>query len=106
MLSTEFNIPEEKLQQIGLFNVFLDEDSHFFINIKRLQATTVSEFIGAYEKVNQYFHEIGLLLKTSRSNKDRTYREAIRRFDFPEVNGINLGFSSGRHGAGFGTMLR
>lgn len=106
LLSTEFGIPEEKLHQIGLFNVFLDEDSHFFINIKRLQVTTVPEFVGAYEKVNLYFQEIGLLLKTSRSNKDRTYREAVKRFNFPEVNGINLGFSSGRHGAGFGTMLR
>ncbi len=106
LFSIEFNIPEEKLHQLGLFNVFLDEDSHFFINIKRLQATTVPEFVGAYEKVNRYFYEIGLLLKQSSSNKDRTYREAIKRFDFPEVNGINLGFSSGHHGAGFGSMLR
>ena len=34
------------------------------------------------------------------------YKEAVKRFDFPEVNGINLGFSSGTHGAGFGPMLR
>lgn len=74
-------------------DVFLDEDSHFFINIKRLQATDVPEFIGAYDKVNQYFDKIGLLLKVSHSNKDRTYRKAFKLFDFPEVNGINLGFS-------------
>lgn len=106
LFSKEFNIPEDVLETNGVFNVFLDEDSHFFINIKRLQVTTVPEFSTGYEKVNQYFRNIGILLKASRSDKDRTYKEAFRRFNFSEVNGINLGFSSGTHGAGFGTMLR
>ena len=92
--------------ELGVFNVFVDEDSHFFINIKRLQVTTVPEFSAGYAKVNQYFHNIGILLKTSKNSNDRMYKEAVKRFDFPEVNGINLGFSSGTHGAGFGPMLR
>ena len=106
LFSSEFNISEEQLKALGVFNTFLDEDSHFFINVKRLQATTVPEFAAGYTKVNQYFHNIGILLKVSRSDKDRTYKEAFRRFNFSEVNGINLGFSSGTHGAGFGSMLR
>lgn len=106
LFSNEFNIPEEDLRDLGAFNVFLDEDSHFFINIKRLQVTNIPEFASGYSKVNQYFHDIGTLLKVSKTSQDRTYREAVRRFDFPEVNGINLGFSSGAHGAGFGPMLR
>lgn len=106
LFSSEFNISEEQLKALGVFNTFLDEDSHFFINVKRLQATTVPEFAAGYAKVNQYFHNIGILLKASRSDKDRTYKEAFRRFNFSEVNGINLGFSSGTHGAGFGSMLR
>lgn len=32
LFSNEFNIPEEDLRDLGAFNVFLDEDSHFFIN--------------------------------------------------------------------------
>lgn len=106
LFSNEFNIPKERLTELGVFNVFVDEDSHFFINIKRLQVTNVPEFSGGYAKVNQYFHNIGILLKASKNSKDRMYKEAVRRFDFPEVNGINLGFSSGTHGAGFGPMLR
>lgn len=106
LFSKEFNISEAVLKTHGVFNVFLDEDSHFFINIKRLQVTTVPEFAAGYEKVNQYFHNIGILLKASRSDNDRTYKEAFKRFNFSEVNGINLGFSSGTHGAGFGSMLR
>lgn len=106
LFSNEFNIPEEILKDLGVFNVFLDEDSHFFINIKRLQTSNVPEFSSGYEKVNQYFKNIGTLLKASRNSLDRMYREAFRRFDFPEVDGINLGFSSGTHGAGFGPQLR
>ena len=106
LFTNEFNIPEENLKSLGVFNVFLDEDSHFFINIKRLQATNIPEFASGYTKVNQYFHDIGTLLKVSKTSQDRTYKEAVRRFDFPEVNGINLGFSSGTHGAGFGPRLR
>ena len=106
LFSTEFNIPKETLAELGVFNTFLNEDSNFFINIKRLEVTNVPEFANGYEKVNSYFRNIGTLLKASRSTSDRMYREAFRRFNFPEVNGINLGFSSGTRGAGFGTQLR
>jgi hypothetical protein len=34
------------------------------------------------------------------------YREALHLFDFSEVNGINLGFSESKYGAGFGVGLR
>lgn len=106
LFSKEFHIDEKTLKDLGVFNVFLDEDSHFFINIKRLQATAIPEFASGYEKVNKYFRNIGILLKSSKNNNDRLYRQAFKLFDFPEVNGINLGFSSGTHGAGFGPQLR
>lgn len=105
LFSKEFGIPIDEITRIGVFDVFLDEDSHFFINIKRLQETDVSEFVGAYNSINEYFLEIGLLLKSSKPGS-KLYREALKRFDFPEVNGINLGFSAGKRGAGFGKKLR
>ncbi len=105
LLSTEFNLSKEQIIQTGVFDVLLDEDSHFFINIKRLQVTQVPEFAGAYDRINQYFRNIGLLLKNTTPGS-KLYKEALRRFDFSEVNGINLGFSSGSHGAGFGPELR
>ena len=39
------------LKQAGVFDVFLDEDSPFFINIKRLQNCTVPEFSNSYDKI-------------------------------------------------------
>ena len=90
---------------MGVFDVFLDEDSSFFINIKRLKECTVPEFVESYNKINERFREIGLLLQNATPGS-RLYRAAYEKFNFPEVNGINLGFSSSTHGAGFGKGLR
>lgn len=90
---------------MGVFDVFLDEDSSFFINIKRLKECKVPEFVESYDKINECFREIGLLLQNSTPGS-RLYRAAYEKFNFPEVNGINLGFSSSTHGAGFGKGLR
>ena len=105
LFSTEFNIPRDKIDTLGVFDVLLDEDSPFFINVKLLQECSVPEFENSYGRINQFFREIGLLLKGSTPG-GKLYKTAYQRFDFPEVNGINLGFSSGTHGAGFGPHLR
>lgn len=97
---------------MGVFDVFLDEDSSFFINIKRLKECKVPEFVECYDKINECFREIGLLLQNSPPGSRlyraayELYRAAYEKFNFPEVNGINLGFSSSTHGAGFGKGLR
>lgn len=105
LFSKKFNIPKERLAELGVFDVFLDKDSSFFINIKRLQYCTIPEFSKSYESVNRKFREITLLLQNAQP-EGKLYNEAYKKFNYPEVNGINLGFASGRHGAGFGTQLR
>ncbi len=105
LFSTKFNIPKEQLKEMGVFDVLLDEDSSFFINIKRLKECKVPEFVESYNKINERFREIGLLLQNATPGS-RLYRAAYEKFNFPEVNGINLGFSSSTHGAGFGKGLR
>lgn len=105
LFSKNFNISEEIMSELGVFDAFLDEDSPFFINIKLLQQCTIPEFKASYDRINDYFRGIGLLLKKA-SPHDKLYRTAYSKFNFPEVNGINLGFSDGEHGAGFGVKLR
>lgn len=105
LFSKKFNIPKDRLKALGVFDVFLDEDSPFFINIKLLEQCKIPEFINSYDRVNRYYNDIGLLLKSASPN-DKLYRSAYKKFNFPEVNGINLGFSGGTHGAGFGDKLR
>ena len=105
LFSTEFKIKTPIINKLGVFDALLDEDSNFFINIKRLQTTKVPEFSGSYKRVNDYFHNIGILLKAAKPY-DINYRSALKHFNFPEVNGINLGFSTSKRGAGFGIKLR
>ncbi|MHB1127895.1 MAG: hypothetical protein ACYC2T_13250 [Bacillota bacterium] len=104
-VSEEFNLGS-RVEELGVFDALLDEDSNFFINIIRLKNTNVPEFQGAYEKINDYFRNLGMIIKLSKSKTDKLYRTAIKMFDFPEVNGINLGFSQGSGGAGFGKKLK
>lgn len=106
LFSKAFKISQTRLNKVGVFNSFLDEDSYFFINFKRLKQTQVPEFKNAYDLVNQYFSGIGKLLYHSQAVGDKLYRTALKNFNFREVNGINLGFSKGVHGAGFGKQLR
>lgn len=38
----------------GIFDSFLDIDSHYYINVKRLKDTIVPEFVGSYDTINEY----------------------------------------------------
>lgn len=103
-VSDEFGL-DSGLEELGVFDSLMDEDSNFFINIKRLRDTKVPEFRGSYNNINSYFRDLGILLKVSKEPGDKFYKTAIKKFDFPEVRGINLGFSKGTRGAGFGPIL-
>ena len=107
LLSDYLNIGY-KLEEGGTFDPILDEDSHFFINLQRLKRTTIPEFVDSYEKIHEFFRKIIKLLDKARS-KDHTdtfYKQALRMFNFSEVNGICLGYAKGITGAGFGAVLR
>lgn len=96
-----------KLDEDGIFDPVLDEDSHFFINLQRLKKTSIPEFRDSYEKIHEYFRKIIKLLDKA-EKKDKTdvfYKQALKMFDFSEVNGICLGYAKGTSGAGFGAGL-
>lgn len=103
-VSDELKIGLE-LEKLEVFDSLMDEDSNFFINIKRLKATKVPEFKDSYTNINSYFRKLDMLLKASKKSNDKLYRTAVKMFDFSEVRGINLGFSKGTRGAGFGPKL-
>ncbi|USD79105.1 hypothetical protein M5E03_18655 [Bacillus safensis] len=95
-----------KIDDLGVFDPLMDIDSNYFINIKRLKETNIPEFKESYSKINKRFKEIGILLANSKISSDRLYQRALQLFDFPEVNGIGLGYSNNEHGSGFGPKLR
>ena len=97
------------LDENGIFDPVLNEDSHFFINLQRLKNTTVPEFTGSYERIHDFFRKI-IKLRDKAERKDNTdifYKQALKLFDFSEVNGICLGYAKGIRGggAGFGAGL-
>ena len=107
MLLSEYLKIGYKLDDGGIFDPVLDEDSHFFINLQRLKKTSIPEFRDSYEKIHEYFRKIIKLLDKA-EKKDKTdvfYKQALRMFDFSEVNGICLGYAKGTSGAGFGAGL-
>lgn len=97
---------EDELKKKRIFDPLLDLDANYFINIKRLQRAKTVEFAHAYEKVNQRFDQIGRLLLESSQLGDKFFRTALSFFDFPEVNGICLGYSNSKYGSGIGKGLR
>ena len=96
-----------KFVNIGVFDSLLNKDSNFYINVILLKQSNTPEFITAYNKMNNFFSEIATLLDAADepSLDDKMYRAARNKFKFHEVNGINLGFSSSRWGAGWGDEL-
>ncbi len=109
-ISDYFHLDKKQLDIMcseRVFDALLDKDSNFFINIIRLKKSTIPEFIEAYQHINNFFSEIATLLDAADnpSINDKMYRTARKRFNFHEVNGINLGFSKSGHGAGWGNEL-
>ena len=108
MLLSEYLSLGALLDEKGVFDPDLEEDSNFFINIQRLKNTTVPEFQRSYNKIHDHFRKIIKLLECAQK-KDKTdifYKRAIELFDFSEVNGICLGYAKRTVGAGFGKTLK
>ena len=91
---------EEEFEENGIFDIALDMDSNYFINVKLLEKTTIPEFKHSYKKINNFFREIYVLLKNTASVNDRTFNEAKKKFNFPEKIKIGLGYSKGTTGTG------
>lgn len=95
----------DRLDELGVFDSIINKDSHFFINLLRLKKSDTPEFSNAYERVNDFFSNIMILLSASKDKGDRFYREALKKFSFSGLNGVNLGFSETGVDAGFGRVL-
>ena len=107
MLLSEYIHLGTKLDQYGVFDPVLDKDSHFFINIQRLKRTKVPEFVGSCDSIHEFFKKIIKLLDRAgqKNERDIFFKQARKLFEFPEVNGICLGYAEGTTGVGFNGVL-
>ena len=102
---TDFFELETEFEDLGVFDSIINRDSPFFINLLRLKVNQTQEFQGSYERINEFYRKIMVLLDASNSKQDILYRKALKLFHFPGVNGINLGVSQSGIDAGFGSIL-
>jgi hypothetical protein len=87
------HIPPSKFANTGAFDPVLDVDSLLFLDPLLLRKTRVPEFKGSYAKLEGRFKGIGKLLKHSKRAGDAFWRQAERKFAFPEVEGLCIGYS-------------
>ena len=71
LLLSEFLNLNNELENNGVFDAVITYDSHFFINLLRLKQTSTPEFKNSYNKINQYFEKIMMLLSCSKKKDDR-----------------------------------
>lgn len=107
MLLSDYLRLGEKLDERGIFDPIMNEDSNFFINLQRLKKTTIPEFSNSYHRIHDYFRKVIKLLDKAQNadNSDVFFKQALKLFDFSEVNGICLGYAKGKSGTGFGPIL-
>lgn len=108
LVSDYLGIDFEIFDENGIFDAVINRDSAFFINLLRLKDAKVTEFAESYQHINDFFSTIATLLDNADDNtmKDKCFKTVYKKFEFSEVNGINLGFSKSKTGSGWGKTLR
>lgn len=108
LLSDYLGIDYKKFSDKDIFDPIINRDSAFYINILRLKQAITPEFQNSYMRINNFFDEIALLLDNAdeKCREDKCFNTAYKKFKFPGVKGINLGFSENGGDSGFGSKLR
>jgi hypothetical protein len=105
-INDHLNVTESQLEQLGVFNAFVDIDTKLFVDPILLKNIDIPEFKDSYTKLENYFEIIIRLLKQSKETHDLFWNEAYKRLIFEEKKGIaiGLGKNSG-DGSGVGPGL-
>lgn len=107
-VTKHFGLNEAKFEGLGAFDSFLDDDSDFYLDPALLFKTNEPEFLNSKDKVIQRFVDIFDLLKATEKPRgtEVTWFSAVRKFQFRELSGVNLGYSDGHtRGRGIGPTL-
>ena len=106
--SRHFKIKPQALEELGVFNAFIDEDSKFHVDPLLLRGSNIPEFKDAYEDFLNYFRCFVPLVKhvEKPTMADPFFSKMVDRFTFPELQYTGLGFSKGHsHGTGISGKL-
>jgi hypothetical protein len=102
-----FGIKHEYFAKRFVFDVILDVDTRFFIDPHLLQTCSSPEFSGSYQKINDHFQQMCVLLLHSKVEGDVFWKRADKLIDYREVRGLCMGYArEGTAGSGIGPALR
>lgn len=106
-LSKCLGIDSALLVDKGVFDPILDSDTRLFLDPHLLKHTDVLELSSGYEEFQARFLKIGKLLAASESKGDVFWNKADSLMNWPEVEGLCIGYTSkGTGGSGIGPELR
>lgn len=87
--------------KFGILDTFIELDSNYYIDICALKSTSIDCFEDSYNKIKEFFKRLYKLLDLyNKTNNIAFYIEALKSFNFPEVNELGIGMSKGMFGKG------
>jgi hypothetical protein len=106
-ISDHLGVSATRFDKTGAFDAVLDVDSKLFIDPHLLPASDAPELSASYNKIKKLFSDLLKLLARSQKEGDPFWRAAFEKFNFPELQGICIGYSShSTRGSGMGQRLR
>ena len=101
-----FNIDEDALKKLGVFNPILNLDTKFFVDPLLLKDSQNPIIKKGFKTYNEFFRKTLILLKISKEKGDKAWKEAKKRLYFPEYKSTCIGYGSDSiNGSGSGKEL-
>ena len=106
LVSDALGVDRNQLEDLGVFNGFVDVDAKLYVDPFLLTSARMPELRGAEKTFEQHFERVLKLLRASSGANDVFMVNATKRLTFPEVGTAGLGFAKhGRGGSGIGPEL-
>jgi hypothetical protein len=104
--SDHFNIDKAKLKELGVFDPILNFDTKLFVEPLLLKKSSNETIRNAAKTFDQFFIDLLILIKISKQEDDRPWRQAQRIVKFPEYKYTCIGYGSDSiNGSGSGAWL-
>lgn len=88
-------VQHDVLDAAGVFDRFVDLDSRLHVDPHLLSHSSAPELVAAAATLDRYWEETIAVLRGIFEHGDRFWREALKRFTFPENPSVGLGYAVG-----------
>jgi hypothetical protein len=92
-ISSALKVSHEALEAAGVFDRFVDIDSQLHVDPHLLDASSSPEIVASATTLEQFWRDTIRILTNIFEYGDRFWREALRRFTFPENPNAGLGYA-------------